>query len=111
MGKDRSLAPTAFIVDDNTSLAYFSAWNVEHEISGVNVFTAGSCAEARTLAREHQPSVCIVDLRLPDGNGMELIGELQNDFPEIAAILVTATPVSAAIFPQTIRVTGETVRH
>ncbi len=89
------MAPTALIVDDNTSLAYFSAWNIEHEIDGVNVFTAGSCAEARALAHENQPSVCIVDLKLPDGDGLEFIGELKKDFTEIAAILVTATPLSA----------------
>jgi DNA-binding NtrC family response regulator len=82
---------TALIVDDNASLAYFTAYSLKQEIKELKVVTAGSCAEALALADEHQPSVSIVDLNLPDGNGLELIGKLKSRLPSTLSILITAT--------------------
>jgi len=87
------LAPTALIVDDNASLAYFSAVDLKREIEGLEVLTAGTRAEAVILADERHPSVCIVDLKLPDGNGLELIGDLRSRLPSMIPILITATPL------------------
>ena len=84
--------PTVLIVDDNVSLAYFTSCNLRGEIEGLEVLTAGSCREAHALAADYQPSVFIVDLKLPDGDGLELIRELKTRFPQMTPILITATP-------------------
>jgi two-component system NtrC family response regulator len=88
------LDSTALIVDDNASLAYFTAYSLRQEIPGLKVVIAGSCTEALTLARQHRPSVLIVDLKLPDGNGLDLISDLKRILERAAFIIVTATPVS-----------------
>ena len=38
---------------------------------------AASCAEARARARSMPPDLAIVDLRLPDGSGLDLLAELR----------------------------------
>jgi CheY-like chemotaxis protein len=82
-------------VDDNASLVYFTSYSLEREIEGLKVVSAGSCKEALTRADEHSPSVLIVDLKLPDGNGLELIDNLKSRFPLAIPILITATPLAA----------------
>jgi CheY-like chemotaxis protein len=90
-----ALGPSVLIVDDNASLAYFTAYSLTQEVEGLKVITASSCREALALADEHHPSVLIVDLKLPDGNGLELIDVLKNRLPSTIPILITATPLPA----------------
>ncbi len=78
-------------MDDNASLAYFSAFALEQEIEGLKVITAGTCEEALVMVDEHKPSVFIADLKLPDGDGLELIAEVKGRFQKIIPILVSAT--------------------
>lgn len=87
------MVPVALIVDDNTNLAYFAARNLKEEVEGLKVLTAGSCEEAMIVANEHHPSVYIVDLKLPDGDGLGLINDLKSRFPGMVPILTTATPM------------------
>jgi CheY-like chemotaxis protein len=91
--KEVAVRPSVLIVDDNASLAYFTGYSLKQEVEGLKVVTAGSCSEALALADEHHPSVLIVDLKLPDGNGLELIDDLKSRFPSTIPILVTATPL------------------
>ncbi|MGO9569904.1 MAG: response regulator [Desulfomonilaceae bacterium] len=87
------MGSSVLIVDDNASLAYFTAYSLNQEVEGLKVVTAGSCKEALVLADEHHPSVLIVDLKLPDGNGLELIDDLKSRLPSVISILITATPL------------------
>jgi DNA-binding NtrC family response regulator len=93
MGKEETLTSQVLIVDDNTSLAHLSAYALKSAIDGLIVLTAGSCQEALILANENRPSAFIVDLKLPDGDGLGLIDELKRRFPGVAAILATASPL------------------
>lgn len=77
------------IVDDNVTLAYFTARNLQREIKGVEATTAASCRQARDLSEKHPPSLLIVDLRLPDGDGLELLGELSEKLPGVTAIVTS----------------------
>ncbi len=53
------------------------------------VKTAGSVAEARTLAGSHQFHLLISDIGLPDGSGMDLMIELQKAQPKIKGLALT----------------------
>lgn len=46
---------------------------------GVEVVTAGDLAEAKVAVMRHRPSVVLVDLRLPDGDGTDLVWFIQGD--------------------------------
>ncbi len=55
------------IVDDNTTLAYFTARNLERDIKTLPCQIAASCADAREQIEEDSFSVMITDLNLSDG--------------------------------------------
>lgn len=76
-------------MDDNETLAFFTARNLQRDIEGLEVFTAKSCMEARAEAGKHYLSVVIADLKLVDGNGLDLIRELSERFPDLEAILIS----------------------
>jgi DNA-binding NtrC family response regulator len=76
------------IVDDESSIrmALFRAL----EKRGHQILTASTLAEAETLAgTEMTLDVLLVDVRLPDGNGMEFMERLQKNHPLCQAIVLT----------------------
>lgn len=56
---------------------------------GFEVRTAGSCAEALELAREESPEMAVVDLKMPGGGGLELLGELKGLDPATEVVVLT----------------------
>jgi DNA-binding NtrC family response regulator len=54
------------------------------------VVAAGTAAEALRLAADAEPALAILDLVLPDGDGIELLGQLRASWPALPAIIVTA---------------------
>ncbi|MGH7858771.1 MAG: sigma-54-dependent transcriptional regulator, partial [Candidatus Binatia bacterium] len=66
----------AFILDDDPTARSALAELVETE--GFAVTVAGSIAEARERLTQNVPDVALVDQFLPDGNGLDIIEELEN---------------------------------
>jgi DNA-binding NtrC family response regulator len=56
----------------------------------LDVQTASCLADARTLLEKHQPDLLLLDLKLPDGDGLELLGELRGKGIIVPAIIITA---------------------
>ncbi len=76
------------IVDDESAQCDNLADILTEE--GYVTYSAGTCAQALSLAREKQPSVAILDLKLPDGHGTRLLAELKALHPDILCIMATA---------------------
>ena len=57
---------------------------------GVKCFTAENLAEAQALFKRHSFSFCITDMRLPDGNGLELVAHIQKRHPHVPVAVITA---------------------
>ena len=74
------------LVDDNVDLVDNLGEILEDE--GYKVLRATSCATARARAAEGF-DVALVDLRLPDGDGIELAAELHRTFPGAEVVLLT----------------------
>jgi len=51
---------------------------------------AGSCAEAITVARQAKPEVAILDVRLPDGSGVDLCASLRAQSPDLVVAMLTS---------------------
>ena len=59
------------------------------ESQGYVVRSAAAATAARQAAAEHSPDVALVDLRLPDADGLRLLEALRADHPHVAVILLT----------------------
>ena len=55
----------------------------------VSVVTAGSCREAREVYHREQPSLILLDVMLPDGDGFSLLQELHKE-SEVPVIFLSA---------------------
>lgn len=51
---------------------------------------ADTVADAVTRIQEAQPNVAILDVRLPDGSGVEVCREVRSTSPEIACVMLTS---------------------
>src|SRR5256885_6276561 len=84
----------ALLIDDDVSFQAALAELVRAE--GFSVDTAASLGEARAFLGEHTPDLALVDLKLPDGSGLELLREIDSSVPtEIVLITGHATVDSA----------------
>lgn len=52
--------------------------------------TASTLEEARYLLGEFRFDLCLTDMRLPDGNGIELVRHIQDKFPYLPVAMITA---------------------
>ena len=56
------------------------------------VAEAGSVAESIAAARRYQPDLVIMDVRLPDGSGIEACREIRAELPETRVVMLTSYP-------------------
>ena len=94
MPNDRSL----LIVEDDKAFLVRLARAMEWR--GFAVTTAGSVAEGLTQLETFSPAFAVVDMRLEDGNGLDVISALKKRRPDSRAIILTgygniATAVNA----------------
>jgi DNA-binding NarL/FixJ family response regulator len=61
------------------------------------VALAGSLAEARKHAAVVRFDVAVLDISLPDGNGVDLIVDLRRENPDVAVLILSATLDPASI--------------
>ena len=64
--------------------------------SGYRVVTAGSRAEGLNLVQAAPPSLVILDLRLPDGDGLDIVRAAKALDPPVPVIVVSAFATRAA---------------
>jgi DNA-binding NtrC family response regulator len=76
------------VVDDQESIRHFVSKALGDE--GYAVQTTGSLREARQVLEHDLPDLCIFDLKLPDGTGIDLLREVKRAHAEIPIILMTA---------------------
>ena len=83
MHKDRVL-----VVDDEDLIRRWLDAFLDDE--GYEVTLAKDAAAARASFAESPPHAIILDLRLPDGDGMSLLGEFLEADPDLAIIMLSA---------------------
>ena len=60
------------------------------EAAGMRVVAeTGSGREAVQLAQEHRPAVALLDIRMPEGDGLEALVEIKADCPQTAVLMLT----------------------
>jgi two-component system, NarL family, response regulator DevR len=61
------------------------------------VAEAGTVAEAVAAARKFRPDLVIMDVRLPDGSGIEACREIRADLPDTRVVILTSYPDEDAV--------------
>ncbi len=78
----------ALIVDDEPDIREL----LELTLGRMNIETqaAADLNEARELLTQHQFDLCLTDMKLPDGNGVELVEHIQTNYPKTPVAVITA---------------------
>jgi len=61
------------------------------------VAEAGTVSEAIEAARRFRPDLVIMDIRLPDGSGIEACREIRAELPETRVVILTSFPDEEAV--------------
>ncbi len=80
--------PLLLVVDDDPDILRVLKANLE--LNDFSVMTADSCNSAKGLFEEKRPDLIILDIMLPDGDGIEVCREIRKSHPEIPVIMLTA---------------------
>ena len=80
--------PLTLIVDDEPDIREL----LELTLGRMNIDTrsAANLSDARALLAENHFDLCLTDMRLPDGDGLELVETIQIDYPELPVAVITA---------------------
>jgi DNA-binding NtrC family response regulator len=87
--------PTALLVDDDrSSLAVMRKWMRRR---GFEIRSAGTLAEAEKVLARTRPELVLLDLELPDGNGMELFRDAVDDAGSLVIVVSGTASVESAV--------------
>ena len=81
-------ARSALIVDDEHDIRELLVLTLGR--MGLRTDTAASLAAARELLASHSYDLCLTDMRLPDGSGLELVSDISTRFPDTPVAMITA---------------------
>ena len=80
--------PVALIIDDEQDL--LSLLSISLRRMGVESVKAASVGEAISQLEKRGFDLCLTDLRLPDGSGMEIVKHIQENHSNIPVAVITA---------------------
>jgi len=83
-----SLKPTVLIVDDEPDLIELVSLTLER--MNLPSASAGDLAGARAQLAAKRFGLCLTDMRLPDGDGLDLVAYIQEHQPELPVAVITA---------------------
>jgi two-component system response regulator DevR len=81
---------TVFLVDDHEVVRRGVGDLLDEEQDLTVIGQAGTVAEALARIPALRPDVAILDMRLPDGNGVELCRELRSKLPALNCLILTS---------------------
>src|SRR5437763_4155590 len=76
------------VVDDEPSLAELLASVLRYE--GWDIRTAGDGSSAVRTAREFRPDAVVLDIMLPDFDGLEVLRRVRAELPHVCVLFLTA---------------------
>ncbi|MFI5225534.1 MAG: response regulator [Candidatus Limnocylindrales bacterium] len=94
-GSSRPL--TLLIVDDHEVVRQGLASVFDRRPGFQVVAEAGTVEEALAAARRFQPDLVIMDVRLPDGSGVEACRDIRAEFPQTRVVMLTSYPDEEAV--------------
>jgi DNA-binding NarL/FixJ family response regulator len=97
-GKIAGMTIRIFVLDDHELVRTGLQTLMEGEEDMDVVGQAGTAQQGLELIAELRPDVAILDVRLPDGSGIEVCREIRSLYPEIACLMLTSYADDEALF-------------
>ena len=82
------MKPVVLLVDDEDTIRLFLEKTLK--VEGYEALTAATGEEAIEKTRSELPDLVLLDLKLPDINGIEVLQKIKEEVPEICVIMLTA---------------------
>ena len=83
----------ALIIEDEGDLCLLL--NILLDGKGMEVEHVQSLAKAEEFLQQEQPSLVLLDNRLPDGFGIDFIGHIKNQHPAAKVIMISGVDAAA----------------
>lgn len=83
-----SLKPCVLVVDDEPDLVELVCLTLNR--MNLDTQSAGDIAGARARLRSGRFDLCLTDMRLPDGDGLDLVAWIQENRPNLPVAVITA---------------------
>ncbi|HXK56722.1 MAG TPA: sigma-54 dependent transcriptional regulator, partial [Gammaproteobacteria bacterium] len=80
--------PAALIVDDEPDI--LELLDITLARMDIDAYKAVDLAQARTLLTQQTFDLCLTDMRLPDGNGIDLVKLISKNHPQLPVAVITA---------------------
>lgn len=80
--------PLVLLVDDEEDLCTLMQMTLAR--MGIQTHVAYRLAKAKQLLAEYQYDACLTDLNLPDGNGLQLVEWITEQYPNVPVAVLTA---------------------
>jgi two-component system, NtrC family, response regulator PilR len=80
--------PTCLVVDDETDIRELLVLTLER--MGIDADSANSVEDARHMLARHSYALCLTDMRLPDGNGLDLVKHIGQHYTGLPVAVITA---------------------
>jgi two-component system response regulator PilR (NtrC family) len=78
----------ALIIDDEPDICELLSLTLGR--MNIRSETAADVAGAKSLLKDHDFDLCLTDMRLPDGDGLDLVGWIQKNTPGVPVAVITA---------------------
>ena len=92
------MATRIFLLDDHEVVRRGLRELFESEEDLEVVGEAGTAEEALSRIPPTRPDVAVLDVRLPDGDGVEVCREIRSNHPEVACIMLTSFADDEAVY-------------
>ena len=86
--KKPSVKARALIVDDEPDIRELLEITLSR--MGIETDSAENIEQAKSVMKEQSFDVCLTDMRLPDGNGIELVRYIQQTYAQLPVAMITA---------------------
>ncbi len=98
MGDTEQALIRVFLVDDHEVVRRGVREILEAEADLEVVGEAGTAEQALTRIPPTRPDVAVLDVRLPDGDGVSVCREIRSEHPEIQCLMLTSYSDDEALF-------------
>jgi DNA-binding NarL/FixJ family response regulator len=92
------LTTSVLLVDDHELIRHGLAMAFAREAGFAVIGEASTIAEAHASINAHHPDVAVVDLRLPDGSGLDWVRTLRKERNELGLVVLTMYAGDEQIF-------------